>query len=90
MQVVWSPAALREISEIQRYIAQFNPRAAAKLAEELLVERVNVGALLIGHFAPEVLRKHRDEFDRQSCFSFSIIIWSTPRPRDQELRQMEC
>ena len=60
------------------------------LAEKLLVERVNVGALLIGHFAPEVLRKHRDEFDRQSCFSFSIIIWSTPRPRDQELRQMEC
>jgi toxin ParE1/3/4 len=36
VQVIWSPAALREISEIQRYIAQFNPRAATKLAEELL------------------------------------------------------
>ncbi len=36
MQVIWSPAALREISQIHSYIAQFNPRAAAKLAEELL------------------------------------------------------
>jgi toxin ParE1/3/4 len=36
VQVIWSPAALREISEIQRYIAQFNPRAAARLAEALL------------------------------------------------------
>jgi toxin ParE1/3/4 len=36
VQVIWSPAALREISQIHSYIAQFNPRAAAKLAEELL------------------------------------------------------
>ncbi|HYU14021.1 MAG TPA: type II toxin-antitoxin system RelE/ParE family toxin [Stellaceae bacterium] len=35
MQVIWSPAALREISQIYHYIAQFNPHAAIKLAEEL-------------------------------------------------------
>ena len=36
MQVIWSPAALREIAGIYRYIAQFNPSAAAGLADELL------------------------------------------------------
>jgi len=35
VQVIWSPAALREISQIYNYIAQFNPRAAARLADEL-------------------------------------------------------
>ena len=36
MEVIWSPAALREIAQIYRYIAQFNPHAATSLAGELL------------------------------------------------------
>jgi addiction module RelE/StbE family toxin len=36
VQVIWSPAALREITDIHRYIAQFNPSAAARLVDELL------------------------------------------------------
>jgi toxin ParE1/3/4 len=35
VQVIWSPAALREIEQIYRYLTQFNPSAAAKLADEL-------------------------------------------------------
>ena len=36
MPVIWSPAALREIEHIYRYIARFNPRAAANITRELL------------------------------------------------------
>ena len=36
MQVIWSPAALREIEYIYRYIAQFNPRAAEHVVREIL------------------------------------------------------
>ncbi len=36
MQVIWSPAALREIENIYRYIAQFNPRAAENMVREIL------------------------------------------------------
>ena len=36
MQVIWSPAALREIEHIYRYIAQFNPRAAQNMIMEIL------------------------------------------------------
>ncbi|MBV8740093.1 MAG: type II toxin-antitoxin system RelE/ParE family toxin [Alphaproteobacteria bacterium] len=36
MQVIWSPAALREIEHIYRYIAQFNPRAAEHMVMEIL------------------------------------------------------
>ncbi len=36
MQVIWSPAALREIEHIYRYIAQFNPRAAQNMVMEIL------------------------------------------------------
>jgi len=35
VQVIWSPAALREISYIYSYIARFNPTAAMTLAERL-------------------------------------------------------
>lgn len=35
MQVIWSPAALREILHIYNYIARFNPTAAANLADRL-------------------------------------------------------
>jgi toxin ParE1/3/4 len=37
VQVIWSPAALREIAQIYAYIAQFNPRAAETLARALLM-----------------------------------------------------
>jgi toxin ParE1/3/4 len=36
VQVIWSPAALREITQIYAYIAQFNLRAAETLARALL------------------------------------------------------
>src|SRR5882762_9068633 len=36
------------------------------LAEKLLIERVDAGALLIGHFARDVLREHRDERQPES------------------------
>ena len=36
MQVIWSPAALREIDHIYRYIPQFNPHTAEKLVREIL------------------------------------------------------
>jgi toxin ParE1/3/4 len=36
VQVIWSPAALREIEHIYRYIAQFNPRAAQNMVMEIL------------------------------------------------------
>lgn len=36
MQIIWSPAALREIEHIYRYIAQFNPRAAENMVSEIL------------------------------------------------------
>jgi addiction module RelE/StbE family toxin len=36
VRVIWSPAALREIEHIYHYIAQFNPRAAENVANELL------------------------------------------------------
>ena len=36
MQVIWSPAALREIAQIYAYLAQFNPRAAETIARALL------------------------------------------------------
>lgn len=36
MQVIWSPAALREIEHIYRYIAQFNPCAAKDMVMEIL------------------------------------------------------
>jgi plasmid stabilization system protein ParE len=35
VQVIWSPAALREITHIYNYIAHFNPAAAMRLAERL-------------------------------------------------------
>lgn len=34
-KVVWAPNTVREISRIHDYIAPFNPRAAAHLAEKL-------------------------------------------------------
>jgi toxin ParE1/3/4 len=37
VQVIWSPASLREVARIYRYIADFNPQAARKLAQELVV-----------------------------------------------------
>ena len=36
MQVTWSPAALREIEHIYRYIVRFNPRAAEHMVMEIL------------------------------------------------------
>jgi plasmid stabilization system protein ParE len=36
VQVIWSPAALREIEQIHRYIMQFNPRAAENMVREIL------------------------------------------------------
>ena len=36
MQVIWSPASLRDVDHIYRYIAQFNPRAAQNLVKEIL------------------------------------------------------
>lgn len=36
MRVIWSPAALREIEHIYRYIARFNPHAAPDMAGEIL------------------------------------------------------
>lgn len=36
MRVIWSPAALREIEHIYRYIARFNPRAAANMVNEIV------------------------------------------------------
>ncbi|MFZ3234442.1 MAG: type II toxin-antitoxin system RelE/ParE family toxin [Stellaceae bacterium] len=36
MQVIWSPAALREIEQIYRYIARFDPRAAENMVREIL------------------------------------------------------
>ena len=36
MRVIWSPAALREIHHIYRYIAQFDPRAAEHMIMEIL------------------------------------------------------
>jgi toxin ParE1/3/4 len=36
VQVIWSPAALRETDHIYRYIAQFNPRASADMVREIL------------------------------------------------------
>ena len=36
MQVIWSPAGLREIELIHRYISQFNPRAAENIVMEIL------------------------------------------------------
>lgn len=38
MQVIWSPAALREIDHIYGYIAQFSPRAAEHMVIEILAE----------------------------------------------------
>lgn len=36
MRVIWSPSALAEVSRIYSYVADFNPKAAAALAEALL------------------------------------------------------
>jgi addiction module RelE/StbE family toxin len=36
VQVIWSPAALREVEHIYRYLAQFNPRAAETMVMEIL------------------------------------------------------
>jgi len=36
VQVIWSPASLREIEHIYRYIAQFNPHAAEYMVMEIL------------------------------------------------------
>jgi toxin ParE1/3/4 len=36
VRVIWSPAVLREIDRIYRYIAQSNPRAAENIAREIL------------------------------------------------------
>ncbi len=36
MRVIWSPSSLREVSRIYDYVADFNPRAAAHLAEKLI------------------------------------------------------
>lgn len=36
MQVIWSPSALRDVVQIRRYIANFNPRAAESLMEALI------------------------------------------------------
>ena len=37
MRVIWSPAALDDIARIYDYVEAFNPRAAADLAERLVV-----------------------------------------------------
>jgi addiction module toxin, RelE/StbE family len=42
VQVVWSPAALREIESIYRYIAQFNPQAASNMVREILAAGDNL------------------------------------------------
>ena len=36
VRVIWSPAALREIDHIYRYLAQFNPSAAENMVGEIL------------------------------------------------------
>ncbi|HEU0156966.1 MAG TPA: type II toxin-antitoxin system RelE/ParE family toxin [Stellaceae bacterium] len=36
MRVIWSPAALREIAQIYRYITQFNPLAAGRVVNAIL------------------------------------------------------
>ena len=36
MQIIWSPASLRDIAHIYNYIVQFNPRAAKSMVREIL------------------------------------------------------
>ena len=36
MRVIWSPAALRQIEQIYRYIARSNPRAAADMVRRII------------------------------------------------------
>jgi toxin ParE1/3/4 len=36
VRVVWSPSALREVARILDYLFDFNPRAAAKVADGLI------------------------------------------------------
>lgn len=36
MQVIWSPTALRQISRVHAYLAEFNPQAAQEVAQRLL------------------------------------------------------
>jgi toxin ParE1/3/4 len=36
MRVIWSGPALRDLTRHTRYIVDFNPRAAARMADELL------------------------------------------------------
>jgi toxin ParE1/3/4 len=53
VRVIWSPAALREIERIYRYIAQFNPHAAANLATQILAAGDSLERLsLRGRAAP--------------------------------------
>ena len=42
MRVVWSVPALRDLGRHTRYIADFNPRAAAQMADELLAAANNL------------------------------------------------
>ncbi len=36
MQVIWSPSALRQVERIFDYLVEFNPRAAAEVANGLI------------------------------------------------------
>jgi len=42
IRVVWSDGALRDLAQHTRYIADFNPRAAAILAQELRAAAKNL------------------------------------------------
>jgi toxin ParE1/3/4 len=36
VRVIWSPTALRQVSRIYTYLAEFNPQAARDIAQRLL------------------------------------------------------
>jgi toxin ParE1/3/4 len=43
VRVVWSPSALHEITDIYSYIARFNPHAAKRLVEALIIAGDSLG-----------------------------------------------
>jgi toxin ParE1/3/4 len=43
VRVVWSPAALRDVSRIHAYITQFDPQAAQRLAERFFEASESLG-----------------------------------------------
>ena len=48
MRVIWSGPALRDLRRHTRYIADFNPLAAARMADELLAAAKVPFRLMLG------------------------------------------